>query len=232
MGDKKFELTENTKEWFGTTLHQLRALKSFNNVKAGELGGWVEKEENLSQDGNAWVCENAHVHGNAKVYQNAKVCGDADVYGDTKVYGNAWICGNAWVCGSAEVYGNVELCGNAHVYGDAKVYGNAWVRGNAKVYGDAKVCENAEVYGNARVCGNAEVRKKDDYILITNIGSRIDTTTVYKDKKLGIAVSCGCFYGSLKQFEEAVEKTHGDNKYSKEYKAVIALAKVHFEVEE
>ena len=202
MGDKKFELTENTKEWFGTTLHQLRALKSFSNVKAGELGGWVEKEENLSQDGNAWVYENAHVYGNACVYQNAKVCG------------NAWVRGNA------------EVCQNA------KVYGNAWVRGNARVSRNAKVSGDADVRGNAWVCGSAEVRKKDDYILITNIGSRIDTTTVYKDKKLGIAVSCGRFYGSLKQFEEAVGKTHGDNKYGKEYKAVIAFAKVHFEVEE
>ena len=45
---KKFELTTNTKILFGKKIFQIRALVSFGNVKAGELGGWIEKEENLS----------------------------------------------------------------------------------------------------------------------------------------------------------------------------------------
>ena len=69
---KKFELTsEFITNIFGTKLFRIKALIEFGNVKAGELGGFVEKEENLSQDGNAWVC------GNAWVYDNARVCGDA-----------------------------------------------------------------------------------------------------------------------------------------------------------
>ena len=105
---KKFELTsEFITNISGTKLFRIKALVEFGNVKAGELGGYIEKEENLDQDGDAWV------------YGNAWVCGDAEVYGDAEV------CGDAWVCGDARVYGN------AWVYGDAEVYGDAWVYGDA-----------------------------------------------------------------------------------------------------
>ena len=63
---KKFELTsEFITNIFGTKLFRIKALIEFGNVKAGELGGFVEKEENLSQDGNAWVYDNARVYGDA-----------------------------------------------------------------------------------------------------------------------------------------------------------------------
>ncbi|SPX43740.1 Uncharacterised protein [Klebsiella pneumoniae] len=57
---KKFELVaEMTKEIFGTKLFRIRALISFGVVDKGDLGGWVEKEDNLSQEGDAWVSGNA-----------------------------------------------------------------------------------------------------------------------------------------------------------------------------
>lgn len=87
---KKFELTSETKiNIFGRKLFRIKALISFGDVKAGETGGWVEKEENVNQSGNAWVCDNAKVYGDAKVCDNAKVSGNAWVYGDAKVSGNA-----------------------------------------------------------------------------------------------------------------------------------------------
>lgn len=63
---KKYELTDETIEVYGTALHRIKALKDFGNVKTGELGGYVESERNLSQEGNCWV------------YGNAEVCGKAD----------------------------------------------------------------------------------------------------------------------------------------------------------
>ena len=72
--NKKYELTDETQEWNGRTLHQIRALADFGDVKAGELGGWIEKEENLSHNGNALV------YGDAWVCDNARVCGDAEIF--------------------------------------------------------------------------------------------------------------------------------------------------------
>lgn len=111
---EKYKFTGETKTIylpFGTvTLHRIKAVVEFRLVKVGDLGGWIEKEENLSHEENAWVYGNAKVYGdawvcgNAKVYGDAKVCGNAEVYGDAKVYGDAEVCGNAWICGSAKVF--------------------------------------------------------------------------------------------------------------------------------
>ena len=80
---KKFEFTGETKTislFFRTaTLHRIRAVAEFGLVKIGDLGGWIEKEENLSHEGKAWVW------GNAKVWGNAEVCGDAEVFSASHV---------------------------------------------------------------------------------------------------------------------------------------------------
>ena len=68
---KKFELmTESKMNVFGKTLFRIRALVDFSFVKAGDVGGWIEEEGNLSQSGNAWVYGDAWVCGNAEVYGN------------------------------------------------------------------------------------------------------------------------------------------------------------------
>lgn len=80
---KKFELTDEfVTNVFGHKLFRIKALVAFGNVEKGELGGFIEKEDNLSHDGNAWVYGNAQVYGNAWVYGDAQVSGDARVSGD------------------------------------------------------------------------------------------------------------------------------------------------------
>ena len=75
---KKYELTAEFIEKWGKKLFRIKALISFGSVEAGELGGYVEKEDNLAQTGNAWVSGDARVSGNAEVYGNAWVSGNAD----------------------------------------------------------------------------------------------------------------------------------------------------------
>ena len=98
---KKFELTTNTKMFLGKKLFQIKALISFGDVEVGELGGYIEKEENLDYDGDAWVSGNACVSGDARVSGNACVSGDARVSGNARVYGDARVSGNACVYGDA-----------------------------------------------------------------------------------------------------------------------------------
>ena len=52
---KKYELTTKTIVKFGVNLFQIRALVSFGDVDAGDIGGWVEKDGNLSHKGDAWL---------------------------------------------------------------------------------------------------------------------------------------------------------------------------------
>ena len=103
---KKFELTSEFVTFLGEKLFRIKALVSFGDVAEGELGGFIKKENNLDQSGNAWV------YGDALVYGNARVSGNARVYGDAQVYGDAWVSGNAWASGNAWVYGDawVQCC--------------------------------------------------------------------------------------------------------------------------
>ena len=111
---KKFELTaEFVTNVFGKKLFRIKALVAFGNVEKGELGGFIEKEDNLSHSGNAWVS------GNARVYGNAQVSGDARVSGNARVYGNAQVSGDARVSGNAQVSGDAWVSGDARVSGDA-----------------------------------------------------------------------------------------------------------------
>ena len=73
---KNFELTNETVvNEAGVTLHRIRDVKEIVTphftVKAGDLGGFVEKEENL--DDNAWVSDDARVYDNAGVSETAVV---------------------------------------------------------------------------------------------------------------------------------------------------------------
>lgn len=87
---KKFELTaEFVTNVFGKKLFRIKALVAFGNVEKGELGGFIEKEDNLSHDGDAWVFGNARVSGNARVYDDAQVSGDAD-YAVVKGFGRCF----------------------------------------------------------------------------------------------------------------------------------------------
>ena len=63
----KYRLTDETKEYYGRILHGIEAVETFGSVEAGEKGGWIEKEANLSQEGLSWVYEYAKVRGNAEV---------------------------------------------------------------------------------------------------------------------------------------------------------------------
>lgn len=55
MEQKKYELTDEKTECLGRTLHRVRALRDFQNVKAGDMGGWVEAEKDLAHSGNASI---------------------------------------------------------------------------------------------------------------------------------------------------------------------------------
>ena len=168
---KKYELTEETVKVSEITLYRIRAVRDFGSVKTGDLGGYIEKEENLSHFGDAWVS------------------------------------------------------------GNGKVSGNAWIFGNGKVSGNGKVFGNAEVSGNAWIFGNAKVSNTRHYFVQGPIGSRDGFVTFYRTKDNTVEVKCGCFSGSLQEFVNQVEKTHGGSRYEKEYKLAVELAKVCIHLE-
>ena len=87
MNKRKYEILKNEIiEHSGIKLYRIRALKDFGYIKKGDKGGYIEKETNLSQEGEAWVFGNAWVFGEARVYENARVSGKAHIkYGKLKI---------------------------------------------------------------------------------------------------------------------------------------------------
>ena len=100
--------------------------------------------------------------------------------------------------------------------------GDAWVSDNAQVSGDAWVFDNAWVFGNARVSNNNEHCGFDCF------GSANRHTHAYKTQSGKVEITCGCFRGSIEEFEERVEKTHQGNEFERQYMAIVEVIKIKF----
>ena len=87
--EKKYILTDDVIDFDGHTLHRIKAVRDFDCVKAGDLGGFIESEKNLDHDGDAWVTDSARVTGDAWVTYSARVTDSASVTGDAVVSGAA-----------------------------------------------------------------------------------------------------------------------------------------------
>ena len=122
--EKKYELIETSPDWL-----RVKALKDFTlitgeQINKGDLGGIIESEDCLSQEGLCWIMDEAYVEG--------EVSGNAVVKDDAKIYGT--VSGNAIVEYDAIVEGTVS--GNAIVRDNGFVGENATVTGNAVVQAD------------------------------------------------------------------------------------------------
>ena len=163
MNDKKYILTGNTIEHKDRTLFQICALKNWGNVKAGDLGGYVESESNLSHYGEAWIYDKAKAYENAKIYGDASARGEAEIWGHGKVFGKASVSQSALVCGNAEVSEEAWIGGvgseddGALIMDYARIMGNACVVGNARVYDSALVNDSCYVTGDAQICGDTKL---------------------------------------------------------------------------
>ena len=202
--EKKYKLTEESINYCNKTLYRIESLKDFSIVKKGDKGGYIEKEDNLSQEGDCWISDNA------KVFDSAVVSGNA------KVYGNAKVCGNTKVFGDAYVYGNALVYNNAVIYGKAEVFSDAVVYDKVRVFDDAYVCGKVIVCGNAQVCGNAEIKNNSDYIVFKNWWSSGRYFTWTRSNNMW---KVGCFYGTG---EELITKAYKDSELSgREYERIV-----------
>ena len=74
-----------------------------------------------------------------------------------------------------------------------------------------------------------KLQNPSDVLIVGTIGSRNDYTTIFHTDK-GVFVRCGCFKGTLDEFEAKVKQTHNGSKHEKDYLALIQFAKIKFEL--
>ena len=231
--DKKYELTTETKEINGYTVYRIKALKSFKTiidrkVNKGDLGGWVESENNLSQDGKCWLFDdaagygnsrragnsvgynNSRQFGNSRQYDNSRQYGDSRQYedscqsGDSEQYGNSRQYGFSRQYGNSRQYGYSEQYGNSHQYGSSRQYGYS------RQYGNSLQFSNSRQSGDSWQCGNSLHRVGNDdgtgcILCIGPCGDSQRTVTVQPDNTIVV----GCFHGSFKEFKQEVVAKYG-----------------------
>ncbi len=147
-GKKKYEFTgkETSTRGFGGV-----KVKEIMRLSDGKIGGWIEKEENLSHEGQCFVYDNAMVYNDATVTEDAIVCGNAHVYGTVSVSGRTHVAEKAHVHGNAKISGIGYIGGNAEILEDAEISEDASVYDDAIVGGSAKISGTADIRGNAKV---------------------------------------------------------------------------------
>ena len=90
------KMTERPIDHLGKKLYRIKALREVGEVQPGELGGYVEGYDNLSQDGNCWISRNSKVHSGAKVEKDAILDGTVELYDGTIATDGAFIGG--YIC--------------------------------------------------------------------------------------------------------------------------------------
>ena len=158
----KYEMTDitetvklNDRE---VTVYRIRATEDFTveawnglrvfpkEIHAGDLGGFIEHERNLSQTGSCWVGGKAAVLDEASVSEDAYVSGwpRCLIAGHAKIYGKAKVCVASQVCDYAEVSGNAWLYGMTIVKDHAKIKDSAHIC-STMIGGEVVVCDEAYI---------------------------------------------------------------------------------------
>lgn len=213
---RKYRLTTENKEIHNVKLFRIKALRSFSDIKKGSLGGFIEKEDNLSHIENCWISDDAVVSGNARIY------GDARVYQKAFIHDNAQVCDEAEVFGYSNVHGNAKIFINAKVFGRAKIYGNAQIYGDANIYGDAIIFDNAKVHFNARIMSNTKVfgnaslthdtyTKTNQYITLGPINDYLNDFGYITFEKQSKIINVHNFPHTIDEFKERYSKRGKEN---------------------
>ena len=166
MSNTKYEITDLAHEKY-PFLHRIRALRDIGSeVKAGDLGGFVECESNLSFEtgDDAWIFDDAIAAGEgcvdkgsvlrerAIVCDHAYVSKGAEMRGDSRAEDDAYIrgatlsrcaraSGNSMVLQSADTQVSPILTGNCVVYG--KVIGDIMLAGTVVVISGEEIINDS-----------------------------------------------------------------------------------------
>ena len=157
MTNQKYEITDIAHEKY-PFLHRIRALRDIGTeVKAGDLGGFVEHEGNLSFEpgDDAWV------------YNDAIIAGDGCADMGTILKVRAVVCGNAYASHGSVLFGDARAEDDTYIRG-ATLFGNARVSGQSMILASpdnpdrapvlsGHCCVYGKVTGSVKVLGDAVI---------------------------------------------------------------------------
>ena len=221
MNDKKYEILmdkENTIEWKGHTLHRIRALRDFGDIKKGDIGGFVENENNLSHKGNCWI------------YDDAKAMDDSIMYDNSRIYDKSELHDDSIMHNYTRMYDYSELHNNSIMNDDSAMYDNSTMYDYSIMYDNSEMYNNSTLKNKTRLYGKL-VSSVDDFIEIQNPQGRL-VTCVKKGNK--ILYNVGCQNEITEEtFKDRIEHEDGgleENPHRAYYYKIIEMAKLYFGV--
>ena len=174
MNNKKYEILmdkENTIEWKGHTLYRIRALRDFGDIRKGDIGGFVENENNLSHKGNCWIYDDAKAMDDSIMYDNSRICDKSELHDDSEMYNYTRMYDYS------ELHNNSIMNDNSEMHDISKMYGNSIMYDDSEMYGDSELNNQVKLYGKL-------FSKVDEFIEIQNPEGRIVTCIRRGDKVL------------------------------------------------
>lgn len=220
----------------GRKLYRIKALKNFYDVKKGDLGGWVSGENNLSQEGDCWI------YNEAKCMDSSKIYDDGRMYDNSKMYGNSTMYENTIIYGNSAMYDHSIMRGYSIMYGNSRMFGHSTMRDYSKMYENSVMRGVSMMIGHSMMCGYS-VLKRDEKLsgeLASKVDKFIDVdnpsrqgrmvTGILKDGK--ILYNVGCQIEITKEtFIERIYNEGGgieEHPYRKEYLKIIDMIELYF----
>lgn len=172
--DKKYEIvTTDTSRYNGATIYRIKALKTFEikgycTVNIGDLGGYVQSEKNLSQEGNCWITDKSIVCAGAVVKENALVKDRSCIYDKAIIAGNA-IVSHSIVKGSAKIIDSVNVSMDSVISGNTEICNSATVI-NSTIKDKVKI-KNFSSVKNSTICDACVIQDSAKAIRCTISGN-------------------------------------------------------------
>ncbi len=177
--NEKYEITDIAHKKY-PFLHRIRALRDIGEqVKAGDLGGFVESEGNLSFEAGdeAWIFDDAicagdgYVDKNSRLYGYAIVCGHGYVSQDSAMSAHSRVEDDAYIC-CADLCGHARASGNGMVLASLDSGARPILSEHCAVYGTVQ--GDIHIMGTAVVISGEEIRNNTlDTLVISEHGRSI-----------------------------------------------------------
>lgn len=175
--NQKYEIIDAPHQTY-PFLRRIRALRDIGDkVKAGDVGGFVESERNLSfePEDDSWIFDDAISTGAGRVEKGSRLFGNAVVCGCAYLTDGASMSAQARAEDDAYIQG-ADLCGHARASGKSRVLASPTARPilseNCAVYGTVQ--GDVHVMGATVIMSGETIRNETlDTLIINETGRSI-----------------------------------------------------------
>ena len=171
--DKKYEIVKgNNKLFNGIEYFRIRALKDFYDVRKGDFGGYIESEDNLSQEGNCWIYDDSEVFGTTHISGNTKVINKSKIRTKGEIVINDGIIDNTSILDDASIKCDYASFCDTIISGEAIIRVKECHIRNSTIYDfsnihaddagidDSKICGHTIINANSISLGNTIMKNK------------------------------------------------------------------------